>query len=126
MPTPFKYLLPTVLFALLAGWSVHRDSPQGMLRATGADGCLTVSHGFSSLFLAVIGVAALVAVVIAIASFILGELSIFSARRDGMRRLSRGALIYTVGLAGAALLKFPIESMTPLAPPPANVCKAIA
>jgi hypothetical protein len=118
-------LIATTLFALLAGWSVHRDSPQGLLRDT-AEGCLSVSHGFSSLYLAILGVAGGMAVVLAITAFIASELGLFESRRTGLRGFSRSCLIYALGLAVFSLMRFPIESALPLQAPPANACPPAA
>jgi hypothetical protein len=123
MPSVLKALIPTVVFALLAGWSVHRDSPQGMLRDTDA-GCLSVSHGFTSVYLAVLGVAGGMALVIAISAFIASELGIFATRRMGLRSLATSCVVFALGLAVFSLLRWPIESTLPLEPPPAGACPA--
>ncbi len=122
VPPVLKTLLATVAFALLAGWSVHRDSPQGMLRET-AEGCLSVSHAFSALYLAVLGVAGGMAVVVAITAFIASELRLFAPRRAGLRSLAMSSVVFALGLAVLSLLRWPIESSMPLQPPPANACK---
>ena len=125
MPAILKALIPTVLFALLAGWSVHRDSPQGMLRDTDA-GCLSVSHGFTSVYLAVLGVAGGLALAIGISAFIASELGLFSSRRAGLRSLAMSCVTFALGLVVFALLRWPIESALPLEPPPARACAAAA
>lgn len=123
MPPLFKALIPTVAFALLAGWSVHRDSPQGMLRDTDA-GCLSVSHGFTSVYLAVLGVVGGMAVAIAISALIASELGLFASRRAGLRSAARSCVVFALGLAAFSLLRWPIESALPLEPPPAGACAA--
>jgi hypothetical protein len=121
VPPILKALIPTVAFALLAGWSVHRDSPQGMLRDTDA-GCLSITHAFTSVYLAVLGVAGGMAVVIAISAFIASELGLFATRRTRLRSLAMSSLVFALGLLVFSLLRWPIESSLPLQPPPANAC----
>jgi hypothetical protein len=121
VPPILKALIPTVAFALLAGWSVHRDSPQGMLRDTDA-GCLSITHAFTSVYLAVLGVAGGMAVVVAISAFIASELGLFATRRAGLRSLAMSSLVFALGLLVFSLLRWPIESSLPLQPPPANAC----
>jgi hypothetical protein len=125
MPPIVKTLIATVVFALLAGWSVHRDSPQGMLRDTDA-GCLSVSHAFTSVYLAVLGVAGGMALVIAISAFIASELGLFASRRAGLRSLAMSCVVFAFGLLVFSALRWPIESTLPLEPPPANACRQAA
>jgi uncharacterized membrane protein YbaN (DUF454 family) len=116
-----KPLIPTVAFALLAGWSVHKDSPQGVLRDMG-QGCLSVSHGFGSIYMTVLGVTGALVLAFAFAAFIASELRLFSTRRDALRSMAKSSLVFVVALAVASLLRFPIESSMPLQAPPANAC----
>ena len=124
MPSPFrilKPLIPTVAFALLAGWSVHKDSPQGLLRDMG-QGCLAVSHAFGSIYVTVLGVVGALVVAFGVAAWIAAELGIFSSRRQGLRQMAISSLVFALGLAVFSLLRYPIESSLPLQPPPANAC----
>jgi hypothetical protein len=117
-----KPLLIIIAIAMLAGWSVHRDSPQGLLRET-LEGCLSISHGFTSIYLAILGVAAGMAVVVALSAVIGSELGIFASRRAGLRGLARSSGVFAAGLAVAALLYWPIENTLPLEPPPPGACR---
>lgn len=125
MPSPrlLITLASTFAFALLAGWSVHRDSPQGLLRQT-AEGCLAVSHGFTQLYLVVLGVAGGMGVVVAMSAYIGSELGLFGPRRAGLRALALSCLMFAVGAGLLALLSVPITNALPLQTPPANACPA--
>ncbi len=123
MPSFVKALMSTIAFALLAGWSLHRDSPQGMLRET-AEGCLSVTHGFVSLYVAVLGAAGGMGLVVAITAYLASELAIFAPRRTGLRLLARSCMLFTLGAALAALMAVPMRGMLPLEPPPVNACRS--
>ncbi len=124
MPSPLrilKPLIPTVAFALLAGWSVHKDSPQGVLRDMG-QGCLSVSHGFGSIYMTVLAVIGALVLAFAFAAWIAAELRLLSPRRDALRAMSKSSLVFVLALAVFSLLRYPIESSLPLQAPPANAC----
>jgi hypothetical protein len=116
------WIAAMVAFALLAGWSVHRDSPGGMLAYTAGQACPTISHGFSKLYGLMLGVAAGVALAVAAASYILAELRLMSSGREAMRAFSLSCLVFALGMGVMSLLMAPIEHLFPLTP--AAACPA--
>ncbi len=110
-----KALVPTVAFALLAGWSVYRDSPQGMARATGGDACAPLMHSFTSVYLVILGVAAGLAVAVAATIHIASLLGIFDRSQRGLKDFSITCALLAAGLVVAMVLKFPLEMVFPSA-----------
>jgi hypothetical protein len=104
-------------FALLAGWSVHRDSPQGLaLGAAAAQPCGEMTHGFAAVYMALVGVGAGVGVVMALALLIVSQLGLFGRSRGSLSRMATTAGIIAVVLVLALAAKVPIERALPLQP----------
>ncbi len=108
----------TVAFGLLAGWSVYRDSPQGLLRAPSADSCPAVTHSFTSVYMVILGVGAGLALTVAASIFIASLLGIFDRSQSNLKAISVTSVLLAVALAAAMLLKFPLERAFPLVPQP--------
>ena len=106
-------------FALLAGWSVHRDSPQGLaMGAAAAQPCGPMTHGFSAVYMALVGVGAGLAVVVALALVIVSQLGLFGRSRDSLRRMAVTGGVVAAVLALALTAKLPIERAFALQPVP--------
>ncbi len=116
LKTALKTIVPTMAFALLAGWSVYRGSPQGLLRGLGTDPCPDVSHSFSAVYIAILGVAAGVAIAVAAAVLIASRLRLFGSAESSLRGLVMTCVWVAAGLAVAMLFKFPVEWAFPLQP----------
>jgi hypothetical protein len=104
-------------FALLAGWSVHRDSPQGLaLGAAAAQPCGEMTHGFAAVYTALVGVGAGVGVVVSLALLIVSQLGLFGRSRGSLGRMATTAGIIAAVLVLALAAKVPIERALPLQP----------
>jgi hypothetical protein len=122
----WKPWLAVVFFALLAGWSTYRDSPQGLLRFTGDSPCPTVEHSFTHLMVLLFFVAAAVALVVAASAYIASELRLMASARDSLRQVALAAVALSLLLGVTTVIKWPLEALLPLknvaacATPPAN------
>jgi hypothetical protein len=105
-------------FALLAGWSVHRDSPQGLAMGAAAQPCAEMTHGFSAVYMALVGVGAGLAVVVALALAIVSQLGLFGRSRDSLRQMAVTGGVVAAVLALALAGKVPIERAFALQPVP--------
>jgi hypothetical protein len=125
-PAPFalnrasllKWALGTLVFALLAGWSGYRDNPEGLMTAVSYGTCPPMSHSFTGLFWAVLGVAGGLGLALAVTAVIASELRMLGDNKTMLRNLAATCTAYAVAMAVLALLAFPIEAAVPLKPKP--------
>jgi hypothetical protein len=110
------WLAAMLAFALLAGWSVHRDSPEGLLTYSVGQVCPAVSHGFSKVYGLMLLVAGCLALALAAASYVLAELGFMASGRDAMRSFAPSCLMFALGLGVFSVLMFPLEHYFPLSP----------
>jgi hypothetical protein len=129
LPTPFaplaliraswKAIVFGLGFALLAGWSVHRDSPQGLQLKAATVACEPMVHGWAFTFQVLLGVLAGVAVMLALVAVIGRQLRLLSATHEGLALLVRRCLAVALVWLAALLLGGPLlQATVPLVPPP--------
>ncbi len=111
-----SWLAPIVAFALLGGWSVHRDSPEGLLIYTAGQACPTVSHGFTKVYGGILAVSAGLALALAAAYCVVAEMGLMAKSREPLRRAALSCVVFALGIGVMALLIFPIEHFFPLSP----------
>lgn len=111
-------------FALLAGWSMHRDSPQGMAPSSAAEPCAAMVHGFSLVYTVLVGVAIGMAVVVGLAFLIASQLGLFGRSSQALRSSAVTSAMVAITMVVALLGKFVIEAAFPLSPAPG--CPRIA
>jgi hypothetical protein len=105
-------------FALLAGWSVQRDTPQGIaLRATG-DPCAPLAHGFAAMYSVVLGAATGVVVVVGLGMLIASNLGLLSQGHARLRELVKLCAVTVAVLLAAQLGHYVIKAVVAQAPAP--------
>jgi hypothetical protein len=112
-----KWALGTLVFALLAGWSGYRDNPEGLIVAANM-ACPPMSHSFTGLFWAVLGVAGGLGLALAVSAYIGSELRMLGDNKALLRNLAATCVAYAVAMAVLSLLAYPIEAAVPLKPKP--------
>jgi hypothetical protein len=120
---PLKYVLGLGGLALVAGVAVYRNFPAGLQQYSQGNPCPSVVHSFSSIYLTVIGAAAVIALVAGIACLIAYKLHIFTRIRSEIRSFAISCTWSVAGLVLLSLLAFPLKSLMPLSP--GEPCKTL-
>jgi hypothetical protein len=119
---PVKFVGGLGVIALLAGWAVYKNNPSGLPQYVGSILCPSFAHSFSSIYLAVIGLGAGIALAVGVVCTIARNLPLFSRIRENLTALATSCALSLAGLFLLALLSTPLQSLTPLTP--SAPCKA--
>jgi hypothetical protein len=120
---PLKYVLGLGGLALAAGVAVYRNFPAGLQQYSQGNLCPSAIHSFSSIYLTVIGAAAVTAFVAGIACLIANKLHIFTRIRSEIRVFAVSCAWSVAGLMLLSLLASPLKSLMPLSS--GEPCKAL-
>lgn len=113
---PLQWVAGISLLALVGGWASYRNNPAGLLQYADANPCPSVVHSFSTIYLAILGIAAIAALVVGIASRILSDLGLFAHIRANLRSLATSCALAVGGFLLLALPAIPLKSNLPLTP----------
>jgi hypothetical protein len=105
-------------FALLAGWAVQRDTPQGIALRVSTEPCAALSHGFASMYSVVLGVITGMVIVVGLGALIASNLGLMSQAKSRLSSLVSTCMVLGAVLLAAQLLNPVIKALVPQSPPP--------
>lgn len=111
-----KAALPVLGLALLAGWAMHRDHPEGIHPRTALSACEPMVHGFAMMYTVLLGVGIGLALVIAMGVLVGSQLGIVGKARESLRSTAITGVWVAVVLGAALPGKYLIENLLPLTP----------
>jgi hypothetical protein len=118
MPPAFKGAGAAIAFSLLAGWSVQRDTPQGIALTNTGEPCAALSHGFASMYSVVLGVITGMVIVVGLGALIASNLGLLSQAKTRLSSLVSTCMVLGALLLGAQLLNPVIKTLVAQAPAP--------
>jgi hypothetical protein len=113
---PLKWVAGVGILALIAGWAAFKNNPTGFLQFTDGQKCPSIAHSFSTIYLAVLGVAVVICLTVGIVCLIARELHIFKHFHESIRGLAVSCAFAGLGFALIAALYSPLMTMMPLTP----------
>lgn len=111
-----RAVLPMLGLALLAGWAMHRDHPEGIHLKTPLSACDPTVHGFATMYAVMLGVGIGLALVVAMGVLVGSQLGIVGRAREGLRSAAITSVWVAVALGAALPGKYLIETFLPLTP----------
>jgi hypothetical protein len=118
LPPAVKGAGAAIVFSLLAGWSVQRDTPQGIALTNTGEPCAALSHGFASMYSVVLGVITGMVVVVGLGALIASNLGLLSQAKTRLSSLVSTCMVLGALLLGAQLLNPVIKTLVTQAPAP--------
>jgi hypothetical protein len=119
---PLQFAAGFGVLAVVAGWASYSNNPTGLLQYADGNVCPSIVHSFSTIYWAVIAIAAISALVVGIVCAIVSDLGLFAHIRPNLRALASSCAWAVGALLLLALPAFPLKSIMPLTP--SEPCKS--